>query len=71
MVIQARKRFVVAFVVALFLALFAAVTQAQVLIPSGCKDLTPSDWEWWIRQCYLYTVSEEATQPAVHGFLVR
>jgi hypothetical protein len=69
MVIQARKRFVVGLVAALFLAWFVVSASAQ-MIPSGCKDLTPSDWEWWFRQCYLYTVSDR--DPArVTGFVVR
>jgi hypothetical protein len=68
MVIQARKRFVVALIVALFLAVFA-VASAQVMVPSGCKTLTPWSFDWVMRQCYIYAAfpSDFAHRP----FLVR
>lgn len=71
MVIQARKRYVVAFVVALFLAYFAVVTQAQVLIPKPpiCNETGPSDWEWWFHQCYLWT--SDVDPERVTRFIVR
>lgn len=69
MVIQTtRRRFVVALIVALVLACVVKAS-AQVMIPSGCKGLTPSDWEWWARQCYLYSFSDTFTPHA--GFVVR
>lgn len=69
MVIQARRRFVVAFVLALFLAL-TLTARAQVMIPSGCKGLTPSDLLWWTRQCYLYMFAADHERPFT-GFVVR
>jgi hypothetical protein len=69
MVIQARKRFVVALVVALFLAAFAVAASAQVAMPSGCKGLEPWSFDWIMRQCYIYMAvpSDFAHRP----FLVR
>lgn len=60
MVIQARKRFVVAFIVALFLAWFAVTATAQVMIPKPaiCNETGPLDWEWWAAQCYLWSAPE-------------
>lgn len=71
MVIQAkRRRFALAVVVALVLAAVVSAA-AQVLLPSGCKSFTPADWEWWARQCYLYSFTDTASQPRVTGFVVR
>jgi hypothetical protein len=70
MVIQARKRYVVALVLTLIVAWFATAS-AQVYVPSGCKGLTSADWEWWARGCYVYSASEHAGNPRVTRFIVR
>jgi hypothetical protein len=69
MVIQARKRFVVAFVVAVMLALFVREATAQVIAtPEACKNSTPSDWAWWENLCWNYP----SAMPAMHrGFVIR
>lgn len=60
------RRLGAAFVIACALAfVLMAVKSADAQhIPSGCKDLTPSDPMWWARQCWMY--------PAAHSpFMVR
>jgi hypothetical protein len=69
MVIQARKRLVVALVVAMFVAWFAISLSAQH-IELRCKDLSPADWEWWFRSCYLLAHSDGDPARAT-GFIVR
>lgn len=42
------------------------------MVPGGCKGLTPSDWEWWARSCYLYPVIDFFTGlSAFNGFILR
>lgn len=69
MVIQARKRFVVALVVALFLAFFAVAAQAQVISANRCKGLEPWSAAWIMNQCYLWYAAPNG-EP-VRPFLVR
>lgn len=57
MVVQGRiRRFGAAVVIALAMAfVLVAVKHADAQhVPSMCKDLTPSDWEYWARQCWMY-----------------
>lgn len=43
-------------VIAMALAFALAMAKAAEAqhIPSLCSGLTPSDWEYWIRQCWMY-----------------
>jgi hypothetical protein len=47
------RRYLTGVLVAVVLVLTVAHVAGQVLIPDPCKDMMPSDWEYWMFSCWL------------------